>query len=104
MKDRMPVAEGPEAAMGRHQRRDVRPAGGVGASGTKHAPGAARVDVMAATGCRGRRKESGVRRPHLRVKEMDRDGVDGGHLASSPRRLLKDIEASTNVHRQHMDG
>jgi len=54
-------------------------AGGVGASGTKHIPASSlRVDVMAATGLYDDGKK-GIRRPgdpHLRIKEMDRDGVD----------------------------
>ncbi|HEY4908133.1 MAG TPA: hypothetical protein VIJ73_01440, partial [Methylomirabilota bacterium] len=81
LKDRMPyVADGPDG------RRWVANngatfglAGGVGASGTKHEPGKQlRVDVMAATGLYEDGKK-GIRRPgdpHLRVKEMDRDGVD----------------------------
>jgi len=104
LKDRMPyVADGPDgprwvanngAAFGL--------AGGVGASGTKHVPGKQlRVDVMAATGLYedGRK---GIRRPgdpHLRVKEMDRDGVDAeviyGILAAAAK--LKDIEASNEM-------
>ena len=74
-------------------------AGGVGASGTKYVPGKQlRVDVMASTGLYEDGKK-GIRRPgdpHLRVKEMDRDGVDAeviyGILAAAAK--LKDIEAS----------
>src|SRR5256885_6245630 len=77
-------------------------AGGVGASGTKHVPGKQlRVDVMAATGLY-EDGAKGIRRrgdPHLRVKEMDRDGVDAeviyGILAAAAK--LKDIEASNQM-------
>src|SRR5437588_257848 len=76
--------------------------GGVGASGTKHVPGKQlRVDVMAATGLYEDGKQ-GIRRPgdpHLRVKEMDRDGVDAeviyGILAAAAK--LNDREASTEM-------
>ena len=77
-------------------------AGGVGASGTKYQPGKQlRVDVMASTGLYEDGKK-GIRRPgdpHLRVKEMDRDGVDAeviyGILAAAAK--LKDIEASNEM-------
>jgi predicted TIM-barrel fold metal-dependent hydrolase len=77
-------------------------AGGVGASGTLHVPGKQlRVDVMAATGLYEDGKK-GIRRPgdpHLRAKEMDRDGVDAeviyGILAAAAK--LNDREASNEV-------
>jgi hypothetical protein len=77
-------------------------AGGVGASGTKYVPGKQlRVDVMASTGLYEDGKK-GIRRPgdpHLRIKEMDRDGVDAeviyGILAAAAK--LKDIEASNEM-------
>jgi predicted TIM-barrel fold metal-dependent hydrolase len=74
--------------------------GGVGSAGTKYVPGAQlRVDVMASTGLYTDGAK-GIRRPgdpHLRVKEMDRDGVDAeviyGVLAAAGK--LNDPEAST---------
>jgi predicted TIM-barrel fold metal-dependent hydrolase len=55
-------------------------AGGVGASGTPYVPGKQlRVDKMAAAGLYDDFNKKGLRRPgdpHLRVKELDRDGVD----------------------------
>jgi hypothetical protein len=104
LKDRMPyVAEGPEGPRWvANNGATFGLAGGVGASGTKHVPGKQlRVDVMAATGLYEDGKK-GIRRPgdpHLRVKEMDRDGVDAeviyGILAAAAK--LKDIEASTEM-------
>src|SRR5262245_65197067 len=77
-------------------------AGGVGASGTKYQPGRQlRVDAMAATGLYEDGKK-GIRRPgdpHLRAKEMDRDGVDAeviyGILAAAAK--LNDREASNEM-------
>src|SRR5215510_3698978 len=104
LKDRMPyVADGPDgrrwvanngAAFGL--------AGGVGASGTKYVPGKQlRVDRMAEAGLYDDGKK-GMRRPgdpHLRVKDMDRDGVDAeviyGILAAAAK--LDDREASTEM-------
>ncbi len=104
MKDRMPyVADTPDG------RKWVAKNGatfglacGVGASGTKYEPGKQlRVDKMAAAGLYDDGKK-GIRRPgdpHLRVKEMDRDGVDAeviyGILAAAAK--LKDIEASNQM-------
>ena len=76
--------------------------GGVGASGTQYVPGKQlRVDMMAETGLYEDGKK-GIRRPgdpHLRVKEMDRDGVDAeviyGILAAAAK--LKDREASNEM-------
>src|SRR6185436_10963168 len=75
---------------------------GVGSGGTKYVPGSQlRVDVMASTGLYTD-GEKGIRRPgdpHLRVKEMDRDGVDAeviyGILAAAGK--MKDIEASNEM-------
>jgi hypothetical protein len=104
LKDRMPyVAEGPEGPRWiANNGATFGLAGGVGASGTKHVPGKQlRVDVMAATGLYEDGKK-GIRRPgdpHLRVKEMDRDGVDAeviyGILAAAAK--LNDREASTEM-------
>src|SRR5207253_1476678 len=104
LKDRMPyVAEGPDGPRWvANNGATFGLAGGVGASGTKHEPGKQlRVDVMAATGLYEDGKK-GIRRPgdpHLRVKEMDRDGVDAeviyGILAAAAK--LNDREASNEV-------
>src|SRR6266853_464771 len=104
LKDRMPyVAEGPEGPRWvANNGATFGLAGGVGASGTKHVPGKQlRVDVMAATGLYEDGKK-GIRRPgdpHLRIKEMDRDGVDAeviyGILAAAAK--LNDREASTEM-------
>jgi predicted TIM-barrel fold metal-dependent hydrolase len=76
--------------------------GGVGSAGTKYAPGKQlRVDVMASTGLYEDGLK-GIRRPgdpHLRKKEMDRDGVDAeviyGVLAAAAK--LEDHEASVTM-------
>ena len=76
--------------------------GGVGASGQKYVSGKQlRVDIMAKTGLYDEGRK-GVRRPgdpHLRVKEMERDGVDAeviyGILAAAAR--LNDREASNEM-------
>src|SRR6266446_4832530 len=104
LKDRMPyVADGPEGPRWiANNGATFGLAGGVGASGTKHVPGKQlRVDVMAATGLYEDGKK-GIRRPgdpHLRVREMDRDGVDAeviyGILAAAAK--LNDREASTEM-------
>jgi predicted TIM-barrel fold metal-dependent hydrolase len=82
-KDQMPyVAEQPD---GTKVWTDVHGAnygqcGGVGATGTPHVPGKQlRADKMAEAGLYRDYFEKGLRRPgdpHLRVKDMDRDGVD----------------------------
>ncbi len=104
LKERMPyVADGPDGPRWVANNGAVFGlAGGVGASGTKYQPGKQlRVDVMASTGLYEDGKK-GIRRPgdpHLRVKEMDRDGVDAeviyGILAAAAK--LKDIEASNEM-------
>ena len=76
--------------------------GGVGASGTKYVPGKQlRVDKWRRPGCTTTGKK-GIRRPgdpHLRIKEMDRDGVDAeviyGILAAAAK--LNDREASNEM-------
>jgi predicted TIM-barrel fold metal-dependent hydrolase len=106
LKDRMPYVADPDADGDRWwvAKSGVKfgIAGGVGASGTKYVPGKQlRVDVMNSTGLYEDGKK-GIRRPgdpHLRVKEMDRDGVDAeviyGILAAAAK--LKDIEASNEM-------
>src|SRR5213596_846051 len=77
--------------------------GGVGATGTPHVPGKQlRADKMAEAGLYSDYFEKGLRRPgdpHLRVKDMDRDGVDAeviyGILAACAK--MKDIEASNEM-------
>jgi predicted TIM-barrel fold metal-dependent hydrolase len=101
LKERMPyVGDGPDGPRWMAKNgATFGLAGGVGASGTKYVPGKQlRVDVMASTGLYEDGKK-GIRRPgdpHLRIKEMDRDGVDAeviyGILAAAAK--LKDIEAS----------
>ena len=76
--------------------------GGVGATGTPHVPGKQlRADKMAEAGLYSDYFEKGLRRPgdpHLRVKDMDRDGVDAeviyGILAACAK--MKDPEAAEN--------
>ncbi len=75
-------------------------AGGVGASGTPYVPGKQlRVDKMAEAGLYDDFIKKGHRRPgdpHLRVKELDRDGVDAeviyGILAACAK--MQDREAA----------
>ena len=104
MKDRMPyVADGPDGRRWVANNGAVFGlAGGVGASGTKYVPGKQlRVDKMAEAGLYEDGKK-GLRRPgdpHLRVKDMDRDGVDAeviyGILAAAAK--LNDHEASNEM-------
>ena len=78
-------------------------AGGVGASGTPYIPGKQlRVDKMHAAGLYDDFKNKGLRRPgdpHLRVKELDRDGVDAeviyGILAACAK--MKDRESANEM-------
>jgi|SRR6266540_2761020 len=82
--------------------------GGVGPSGTKYVPGEHyRADVMASTGLYedGRK---GIRRPtdpHLRIKDMERDGVQAevifGILGAATR--LDDHEAAAEMFRIYND-
>jgi len=75
---------------------------GVGPSGTKYVKGAhRRVDVMADTGLYedGRNGVQRVSDPHLRIKDLDRDGVDAeviyGILGAASR--LEDHEAANEM-------
>jgi uncharacterized protein len=103
-KDKMPyVADSPEGPrwVGRNG-ATFGYVGGVGSAGSKYTPGKQlRVDVMAATGLYEDGLK-GIRRPgdpHLRAKEMDRDGVDAeviyGVLAAAAK--LEDHEASVTM-------
>src|SRR6185437_3952219 len=110
LKDRMPyVAEGPEGPRWvANNGATFGLAGGVGASGTKHIPGKQlRVDKMAETGLYEDGKK-GIRRPtdpHLRLKDMERDGVQAevifGILGAATR--LSDHEAAKEMLRIYND-
>ena len=83
--------------------------GGVGATGTPWVPGKQlRADKMAEAGLYNDYFEKGLRRPgdpHLRVKDMDRDGVDAeviyGILAACAK--MKDPEAADEMLRIYND-
>src|SRR5205807_4188633 len=83
--------------------------GGVGATGTPHVPGKQlRADKMAEAGLYSDYFEKGLRRPTdpaLRVKDMDRDGVDAevifGILGAATR--LNDHEAANEMLRIYND-
>jgi predicted TIM-barrel fold metal-dependent hydrolase len=110
LKERMPfVADGPDGP--RWVAKNGATFGlvnGVGPSGQKFVPGMhARVDVMAKTGLYDDGKK-GIRRvsdPHLRIKDMDRDGVDAeviyGILGAAGR--LNDSEAANEMLRIYND-
>jgi uncharacterized protein len=110
LKERMPyVTEGPDGP--RWVARNGASFGlmnGVGPSGQKYLPGMhARVDVMAGTGLYADGK-NGIRRisdPQLRIKDMDRDGVDAeviyGILGAASR--LNDAEAANEMLRIYND-
>jgi predicted TIM-barrel fold metal-dependent hydrolase len=84
-------------------------AGGVGASGTPYMPGKQlRVDKMAEAGLYDDFNKKGLRRPgdpHLRVKELDRDGVDAeviyGILAACAK--MKNPQAANEMLRIYND-
>ncbi len=84
-------------------------AGGVGASGTPYVPGKQlRVDKMHEAGLYDDFKNKGLRRPgdpHLRVKELDRDGMDAeviyGILAACAK--MKDPAAANEMLRIYND-
>ncbi|MGD0103904.1 MAG: hypothetical protein ABSC06_07680, partial [Rhodopila sp.] len=80
---------------------------GVGPSGAKLVPGQnKRVDIMARRGMfeDGKKGIQRVSDPHLRVKEMDRDGVDAevifGILGSTSK--MQDNEAATPPYRPRL--
>jgi len=104
LRDRMPhVADGPDGPYwtckngGSFGLRN-----GVGPAGAKYVPGQhTRVDIMAQTGLYDDGKK-GIRRvsdPHLRIKDLDRDGVDAeviyGILGAATR--LNDPEAANEM-------
>jgi len=110
MKDRMPyVTEGPDGPYWTTKKGSgLGLVGGLGSSGQKYVPGQnQRVDVMASTGlfADGRK---GIRRPadpELRIKDMERDGVDAevmfGILGAATR--LADHEAAPEMFRIYND-
>jgi len=110
MKDRMPyVVEGPDGLQWTTKKgAPFGLVGGIGSTGTKYVPGQNhRVDVMASTGLYDDGKK-GIRRPgdpHLRVTDMDRDGVQAevlfGILGAATR--LGDHEAAGEMFRIYND-
>ena len=110
MKDRMPfVEDGPDGPQWVTKKgANFGLLNGVGPGGAKLVPGQnKRVDIMATTGMFDDGKK-GIQRPsdpHLRLKEMERDGVDAeviyGILGSASR--MKDPEASIVMFRVYND-
>jgi predicted TIM-barrel fold metal-dependent hydrolase len=92
-----------------HNGADYGMAGGVGASGTPYIPGKQlRVDKMHEAGLYDDFKNKGLRRPgdpHLRVKELDRDGMDAeviyGILAACAK--MKNPKAANEMLRIYND-
>jgi predicted TIM-barrel fold metal-dependent hydrolase len=81
---------------------------GVGPAGAKYVPGQHhRVDIMAGTGLYddGKKGIQRVSDPHLRIKDLDRDGVDAeviyGILGAATR--LNDPEAANEMFRIYND-
>src|SRR6202043_3406075 len=112
LKDQMPfVAEQPDGTKRwvDNNGADYGKAGGVGAVGSDYVPGKQlRVDKMHEAGLYDDFKNKGLRRPgdpHLRVKELDRDGVDAeviyGILAACAK--MKDPEAANEMLRIYND-
>src|SRR5574342_353168 len=110
LRDRMPyVKDGPDGPFWTCKNgQSFGLMNGVGPAGQKYVPGSHyRVDVMASTGLYEDGKK-GVRRPtdpHLRVKDLDRDGVDAeviyGILGAATR--LNDPEAANEMFRIYND-
>jgi predicted TIM-barrel fold metal-dependent hydrolase len=110
LKDRMPFTkEGPDGPYWTCKNgQSFGLVNGVGPAGQKFVPGMHhRVDVMAKTGLYDDGKK-GIRRvsePHLRIKDMDRDGVDAevmyGILGAATR--LNDHEAANEMFRIYND-
>jgi len=110
LKERMPyVEDGPD---GPHwvarNGADFGLVNGVGPGGAKHVPGQnVRVDIMAAHGLYSDAKigKFRCRDPHLRLKDMEEDGVDAevifGILGTASK--LNDMEASNEVLRIYND-
>src|SRR5262245_59206585 len=110
LKPRMPfVADGPDGPGGTAKNGGhFGLVNGVGPTGQKYVPGKHhRVDVMAKTGLYADGKQ-GIRRvsdPHLRIKDLDLDGVDAeviyGILGAASR--LNDREAANAMLRIYND-
>ena len=110
MRARMPyVADGPDGPYWTSRNgQSFGLVNGVGPAGQKYVPGShQRVDVMAKTGlyADGARGVRRVSDPHLRVKDMDLDGVQAevlyGILGAATR--LGDHEAATEMFRIYND-
>jgi uncharacterized protein len=110
LKDRMPyVTDGPDGPYWTCKNgTSFGLLNGVGPAGHKYVPGQHhRVDVMAATGLYedGKKGIQRVSNPHLRIKDMDRDGVQAevlfGILGAATR--LNDHEAATEMFRIYND-
>src|SRR5919205_2998493 len=110
MKDRMPyVTDGPDGPYWTSKKgASFGLVNGVGPAGHKYVPGQHhRVDVMAATGLYedGKKGIQRVSDPHLRIKDMDRDGVQAevlfGILGAATR--LNDHEAANEMFRIYND-
>src|SRR5262245_44035354 len=110
LKDRMPFtkdgADGPFWTCRNGQSFGL--VNGVGPAGQKFGPGMSiRVDGMAKTGLYddGKKGSRRVSDPHLRIKDMDRDGVDAevmyGILGAATR--LNDHEAANEMFRIYND-
>lgn len=110
MKDRMPYVEdgpdGPQCVTKKGANFGL--LNGVGPSGAKLVPGQnKRVDIMAKTGMfeDGQKGIQRVSDPHMRLKGMERDGVDAeviyGILGSASR--MQDPEAAIEVFRIYND-
>lgn len=110
MKERMPyVTDGPDGPYWTSKNGiSFGLKNGVGPSGAKYVPGVhARADLMAATNLYedGKRDIRRVSDPHLRIMDMDRDGVDAevlyGILGAATK--LGDHEAATEMFRIYND-
>ena len=110
MKARMPyVKDGPDGPYWTCRNgRSLGLKNGVGPAGQKYVPGQhARADLMAATNLYedGRRDIRRVSDPHLRIKDMERDGVDAevmyGILGAATK--LDDHEAANEMFRIYND-
>lgn len=112
LKDQMPFVKDQQDGTKRwidNNGGDFGAPGLVGASGTPYVPGKQlRVDKMAEAGLYDDFKNKGLRRPgdpHLRVKELDRDGMDAeviyGILAACAK--MKNPEAANEMLRIYND-
>lgn len=109
-KDRMPfVTDGPDGPFWTSKNgRSFGLKNGVGPAGAKYVPGKhARADLMAATNLYedGKNDVRRVSDPHMRIKDMERDGVDAevmyGILGAATK--LADHEAANEMFRVYND-